>query len=155
MPSPRPKPTALKLISGNAGKRKINKAEPKPKREIPSCPAHLSDAGKVAWSHLSVMLDRIGVLTEADAYALERACACYAELLELQTLVDRDGMTYSTTSTAGETVIKGNPAVAMLADADRRFKGYLVEFGLTPAARSKVKVDGSEQKDELDEFFGT
>ena len=76
-------------------------------------------------------------------------------VLELQTLVDRDGLTYSTTSTAGETVIKGNPAVAMLADADRRFKGYLVEFGLTPAARSKVKVDGSEQKDELDEFFGT
>ena len=38
---------------------------------------------------------------------------------------------------------------------DAGFKGYLVEFGLTPAARSKVKVDGSEQKDELDEFFGT
>ena len=151
----KPTPTALKLVKGNPGKRAINKKEPKPKREIPSCPAHLKDAAKVAWGRLSVMLDRIGVLTEADAYALERACACYAELLELQTLVDRDGLTYSTTSTAGETVIKGNPAVAMLADADRRFKGYLVEFGLTPAARSKVKVDGSEQKDELDEFFGT
>ena len=70
MPSPRPKPTALKLISGNAGKRKINKAEPKPKREIPSCPAHMSDAGKVAWGRLSVLLDRMGVLTEADSAAL-------------------------------------------------------------------------------------
>ena len=151
----RPKPTHLKVVAGNPGKRALNKAEPQPNRQIPSCPAHLKDAAKVAWGRLSVMLDRIGVLTEADAYALERACACYAELLELQTLVDRDGLTYSTTSTAGEAVIKGNPAVAMLADADRRFKGYLVEFGLTPAARSKVKVDGSEQKDELDEFFGT
>ncbi len=43
-------------------------------------------------------------------------------------------------------MIKANPAVAMLADADRRFKSYLVEFGLTPAARTKVKVDGGEKK---------
>jgi len=32
----------------------------------------------------------------------------------------------------------------------------LVEFGLTPAARSKVQVNGGEkEKDPLEEFFGT
>ncbi|EBK3761433.1 phage terminase small subunit P27 family, partial [Salmonella enterica] len=35
------------------------------------------------------------------------------------------------------------------------FKSYLVEFGLTPAARTKVKVDGGEEKeDPLNQFFG-
>lgn len=43
----------------------------------------------------------------------------------------------------------------MLADADRRFKSYLVEFGLTPAARSKVKMNGGEEEeDPLNQYFG-
>jgi phage terminase small subunit len=43
----------------------------------------------------------------------------------------------------------------MLADADRRFKSYLVEFGLTPAARSKVQIKDDEPKeDQFAEFFG-
>jgi P27 family predicted phage terminase small subunit len=106
---------------------------------------------------MSVLLDRMGVLTEADTYALERGCAVYAEILTYQRLVDESGATYTTTSTQGDTVIKANPAVAMLADADRRFKAWLVEFGLTPAARSKVHVqnaDDDKKEDPLSEFFG-
>ena len=164
----RPKPTVLKLVTGNPGKRAINKREPKPRREIPSCPAHLSDSAKVAWGRLCVILDRMGVLTEADSLALERLCDCYTEILECREIVARDGRTYSsittkTTSEEGEettteevkSLLKANPAVAMLADADRRFKSYLVEFGLTPAARTKVKTepDGDEKKDPLGKYF--
>lgn len=163
MPSPRPKPTALKLVAGNPGKRKINKREPKPRKVIPSCPEHLSTTSKVAWGKLCVLLDRMGVLTEADALALERLCDCYAEILECRELIARDGRTYSSVSTAKNegdlpsVLMKANPAVAMLADADRRFKGYLVEFGLTPAARSKVEIkggNGDKQEDPIQEFFG-
>lgn len=158
----RPKPTHLKVVSGNPGKRALNKREPKPKKVIPSCPEHLSTESKVAWGRLCVLLDRMGVLTEADALALERLCDCYSEILECRELIERDGRTYSSVSAAkneGEEpqfLLKANPAVAMLADADRRFKGYLVEFGLTPAARSKVQVkdDGDNEKDPLKEFFG-
>lgn len=159
----RPKPTHLKVVSGNPGKRAINKKEPKPARETPSCPAHLSDTSKVAWGRLCVLLDRMGVLTEADALALERLCDCYAEILECRELIARDGRTYSSIRGIGDedspieqVLMKANPAVAMLADADRRFKGYLVEFGLTPAARSKVQArgDDDEKKDPLNEFFG-
>ena len=156
MPSPRPKPTALKLVEGNKGKRALNKTEPKPKRVIPSCPAHLSDVGKVAWGRLSVLLDRMGVLTEADSAALERLCDCYSDILECRDLIARDGRTYTNDSQGG-TLIKGNPAVAMLSDADKRFKSYLIEFGLTPAARSKVHAapdDETNKKDPLSEFFG-
>ncbi|QRF55750.1 phage terminase small subunit P27 family [Variovorax paradoxus] len=148
-----PKPTHLKVVSGNPGKRAINKREPKPKREIPSCPAYLSDVGKVAWGRLGVLLDRMGVLTEADGPALERLCDCYAELLELRDSLSSQGRTYETDGG----LIKANPAAAMFADADRRFKSYLVEFGLTPAARSKVQAapdDDKDKKDPLAEFFG-
>ncbi|WP_414867559.1 phage terminase small subunit P27 family [Pseudomonas donghuensis] len=115
----------------------------------------MSSEGQVAWGRLTVLLDRMGVLTEADGFALERLCDCYAEILALRDLVDAQGRIYETTSTQGELVLKANPAVAMLADVDRRFKSYLVEFGLTPAARSKVQVKDDEPKeDEFAEFFG-
>ena len=170
MPGRRPKPTVLKLVEGNRGKRASNKAEPKPKREIPSCPAHLDDTSKVAWGRMCALLDRMGVLTEADVFALERMCDCYSEILQCQELIKRDGRTYSSVTTQvidenGATnvtiqevksLLKANPAVAMLADADRRFKGYLIEFGLTPSARSKVHAtsDDNDKKDPLGEFFG-
>lgn len=151
----RPTPTELKLVRGNPGKRAINKNEPKPARRIPSAPAHLPNEAQVAWGRLTVLLDRMGVLTEADGFALERLCDCYAEILALRELVDLQGRTYETTSTQGELVLKANPAVAMLADVDRRFKSYLVEFGLTPAARSKVQVkDNDDEEDPLAEHFG-
>lgn len=152
----RPKPTILKVVGGNAGKRKQNVTEPKPRREIPSCPAHLDDSGKVAWGRLSVLLDRMEVLTEADSFALERLADCYTDILECRALIERDGRTYTTTTAQGDTLIKGNPAVNQLRAADAQFKSYLVEFGLTPAARSKVHAipNDDDKKDPLQEFFG-
>ncbi|EBA4960546.1 phage terminase small subunit P27 family, partial [Salmonella enterica subsp. enterica serovar Montevideo] len=117
-------------------------------------PAHLSDWGKVAWGRLTVLLDGMGILTVADSLALERLCDIYADILQLRLTIADEGRTYIV-QTEGGFLIKANPAVAMLADADRRFKSYLVEFGLTPAARTKVKVDGGEEKeDPLNQFFG-
>ena len=152
----RPKPTVLKLVAGNPGKRKTSKAEPKPKREIPSCPAHMSDTGKVAWGRLSVLLDRMGVLTEADSAAFERLCDCYSDVLICRESLIADGWTYKTQDMAGNTLIKGNPAANQLRAADAQFKSYLIEFGLTPAARSKVHAtpDDDKKADPLQEFFG-
>lgn len=152
----RPTPTALKLVTGNAGKRAINKKEPKPKRVIPSCPAHLGDEAKVAWGRLTVLLDKMGVLTEADTFALERLVDCYADILACRDLIQQGGRTYKTVDTNGNTLIKNNPAVNQLRAADSQFKSYLVEFGLTPAARSKVEVnppDADEKKDPLASYF--
>lgn len=150
----RPTPTALKLVKGNPGKRATNKKEPRPAREIPSCPAHLTDDAKVAWGRLTVLLDRMGVLTEADALALERLCDCYADILACRELVERDGRTYTTQSEGG-ILIKTNPAVNQLRAADAQFKSYLVEFGLTPAARTKVNAKDSDDDDKKEDPIGS
>ncbi|MGM7762945.1 phage terminase small subunit P27 family [Yersinia enterocolitica] len=151
----RPTPTHLKVVTGNPGKRPLNKKEPQPAREIPSPPAHLTDWGKAAWGRLTLLLDQMGVLTVADTMALERLCDLYAEILRLRQQIDIEGNTYTTKTQMGDFLIKGHPAVGQLADADRRFKGYLIEFGLTPAARSKVNVNGGEkEEDPLAQFFG-
>ena len=61
-----PKPTLLKLVEGNSDDRAINETEPKPRREIPSCPAHPDHSVKVAWGRLLVLRDRMGVLIDVD-----------------------------------------------------------------------------------------
>src|SRR5262249_22001030 len=38
----RPKPTRLKVITGNPGKRPLNEHEPRPEPQIPPCPSELS-----------------------------------------------------------------------------------------------------------------
>mgnify|MGYP000935816214 CR=1 FL=1 len=156
MAAPRPTPTILRLVKGNPGRRKINKREPKPRRVVPSCPAYLSDSGKIAWGRLTVILDRIGVLTEADALALERLCDCYSDILASRELIERDGRTYRTVNESGQELMKANPAVAQLRAAESAFRSYLIEFGLTPAARSKVTAapDANKKADPLGQYFG-
>ena len=43
MASPKPKPTKLKILEGNPGKRPLNLNEPKPKQVVPKCPDWLMD----------------------------------------------------------------------------------------------------------------
>lgn len=156
MASPRPKPTHLKVVAGNPGKRPLNQAEPKPRRERPSPPAHLSARAREAWGYVSALLDRMGVLTEADAVALEQLCEVYAEVIDLRADIAANGRFQTVTTKAGGEMERLRPAYAALMDADRRLKGWLIEFGKTPSARSKVKTDGegAEQADPAAEFFG-
>lgn len=149
----RPTPTHLKVVTGNPGKRAINKNEPKPPADPVKMPAHLNATAKSAWTNVKSILGRMGVLSKADEYALERLVSCYAEIRDCEKAIKTHGRTYETYNDSGGIMHRPRPEVAMLADADRRFKSYLVEFGLTPAARSKIQIDESK-KDDLEEFFG-
>lgn len=159
-------PTQLKLVRGNPGNRPLNESEPTPDSGIPRMPSHLSPRAKRTWKKLCGLLSDMGVLTLADGLALERLCDVYDEILELRKDIDKNGRTYQSIKmldddkgmpVAEQLLIKPNPAVAMLSDADKRFKSYLSEFGLTPAARSKIQIsngDGNKKENPLNSYFG-
>jgi P27 family predicted phage terminase small subunit len=134
----KPKPTALKLVAGNPGRRKLNAKEAKPKRVIPAPPAHLTPAALVAWGSLSKGLDRLGLLTEIDALALEQLCEDYVEIVELRADVAANGRFQTVTTQSGDKMERTRPAATQLADAERRFRAMLAEFGMTPSSRSRV-----------------
>lgn len=149
MATPKPTPTALRLIKGNPGKRALNKSEPQPKKGAPKCPAHLDTKAKTAWKKLCERLDEMGVLTLADEYALEVLVSIYARIRDLQRAVKNYGSTtYTTISTQGETVVKAYPEVSQLEKAESLFRSYLTEFGLTPSARTKIQTGEKEDKDD-------
>lgn len=152
MPGRRSTPTAMKIASGNPGKRAINKREPKPPAGVPTPPEHLSDEARRVWFALAPMLDAMGVLTQADAIELEVLCEDYAEWLELKKDIQANGRVQTVTTKSGDEFIRQRPQVGMLQDADRRLKGHLAEFGLTPASRSKVTI--SEKSEGEDKYFG-
>lgn len=134
----RPKPSHLKVVQGTARKDRSNPDEPQPTLGSPVPPVWLSDEAKVQWGRFSVWLEQMGVLTVADGPALERLVSVYLEVRDLEASLTREGRTYATQSTVGERVVKAHPAVAMLNSADGRLRQMLIEFGLTPAARTKV-----------------
>ncbi len=45
----KPKPTAIKVLEGNPGKRELNLSEPKPEKKAPKCPAWLEPEAKREW----------------------------------------------------------------------------------------------------------
>ena len=51
MPGPPKKPTALKLVAGNPGKRALNKLEPKPRGNLYDAPDWLTDTQRVGWAY--------------------------------------------------------------------------------------------------------
>ena len=57
----KPKPTRLKLIEGNPGRRPIRGHEPQPPASQPTCPAHLSPTAKAEWKRLAQSLNAIGL----------------------------------------------------------------------------------------------
>ncbi|CAO3445768.1 hypothetical protein [Azospirillum argentinense] len=150
-----PKPTHLKLVKGTAQKCRTNKAEPKPERGIPSPPAYLTDKAKTTWGAVSVILDNMGVLTEADGPAMSGLCEAYADLMAAReslaqpmllppdsagnaAVVAEAGERYYWTFGKSGPMRRQRPEIADIADADRRFAGWLAKFGLTPADRTRV-----------------
>ena len=61
----KPKPTALKKLEGNPGKRKMNTKEPVPGKGMPDCPKWLLPEAKEEWKRLCQKLSDMG-LTEVD-----------------------------------------------------------------------------------------
>lgn len=143
-------PAEVKRARGTLRKSREKAAPELPVSGYQAPPAHLSKEEKALWKVFCTLAAEMRVLTEADLHTLERLCGCAAEVRHLHAAIAVQGHTYQTETG----LIKANPAVAMLADADRRLLAYLTHFGMTPAARSKVAVLGKDgHANPEEEFF--
>ena len=143
----KPVPSHLKLVRGNPGKRAINRSEPKPRRERPSAPAHISDTAREVWGQAVLTLDEMGVLTAADVFAIEVLCEAIADHRDAGETIAAEGRFYETTTKEGSAMWRLHPAVALRSDADRRVRGWCAEFGLTPSARSRIETTPKQAED--------
>lgn len=151
----KPKPTAEKKAAGNPGNRPLNENEPEIQPGIPEMPDHLRPDAVDAWNQICERLGPTGILTKVDGLALEMLVEAYADLLTARKAIADFGSEYYTTTNAeGSVMHRAHPAVAIVQDADRRVRSWASEFGMTPSARSKVKVDGNKRDENpADKYF--
>lgn len=154
MPPPKKQPTHLALIKGNPGRRPINKKEPKKVAPKLRVPAHLDPIAKTLWKKLTKQLDDLGVLSDTDLTGLEQCCELYARIRRLRADLRKLGATtYESIKDTGEVLIKAYPQVAQLDAAERNFRSFITEFGLTPSSRTKVEVkDKPAEGDPLEKY---
>lgn len=79
-----PKPTALKELTGNPGKRAMPKDEPEPEIAGVEAPAHLSEIARQEWERLAPELIRLRLLTVVDLGLLAAWCVAWADFCEAE-----------------------------------------------------------------------
>ena len=130
-PGVKQKSANLKLLNGNPGKRDINKDEPQPRGDKPSCPSWVQGYARDVWRRLIDDLHRMKVVTydDRDMFAV-----------------------YCTLFSAYRDAVVANDAKEMRLIAPQ-FRLCASELGLTPSARAGLVVsrdadgkDGDKKK---------
>jgi len=143
------KPTALKLLGGIKKKSRLNPYEPKPEIAMPEAPRHLSKIARAEWDRITVHLYRLGLLSEIDMAALAAYCQVYGRWVKAEEAINRlasgdnELAGYLTKTTNGNII--QSPLLGVANTALVLMHKYLVEFGFTPAARSKVTTTNTKQ----------
>lgn len=165
MPGRRPKPTALKELSGNPGHRPLNDSEPNPERVAPEMPKGMAIAARREWSRIVPALLQLGVLSSIDGKALAAYCDAYSMWELARKDLHKNGLVQDSPALDKENcaifiegapliIRKKNPAFEIYNTAAKLMKSFLIEFGLTPASRSKLKIQKPAEKDPMEEFLG-
>lgn len=142
IPGRKPKPTNLKVLEGNPGKRPLPKNEPKPAPIAPKCPAWLDSIGKREWKRVAPVLFRLGLLTEVDGTALAGYCDAYSMWRRAREGL-RDGLTFSTPN--GYLLQK--PEVSIANTAMKHVRAFCEQFGMTPSSRGRMSLPEEEDDD--------
>src|SRR4051812_21481007 len=130
----RPKPTRLKMLTGNPGKRPLNGDEPRPDANIPECPPELGPLAKQEWDRLVGELAALRLLTNLDRAALAAYCGSYALWAEATAQIQKYGAMIK--SPTGFPI--QSPYLAIANRQAEIMMRIASEFGFTPASRSRI-----------------
>ena len=130
----RPKPTAIRRMDGNPGKRGWNSDEPMPPDRLPTCPEHLSNVAAKEWRRVAKTLHSIGVLTVIDRAALAAYCQAYGRWVEAEEKLADTPTIFKTPSG----YVQQSPWLAIANKQLELMGRYMTELGMTPASRSRV-----------------
>lgn len=141
-PGRAPKPSSLKLVQGNPGRRPIGNDEPLPEIVAPDCPAHLTPDARAEWDRIMPLLIRLKIVSEIDTAALALYCQSYGRWQEAERKIaemkEKGGDGLLVKAPSGYPI--QNPYLAIANRAMEDCNKYLQQFGLSPAARTRVTV---------------
>lgn len=149
MPSPKPLAVEDKILRGNPGKRAL--PEPIAPTELlfdlPEPPSYLGEYGTKEWHRTGPALIRMRMLAESDLPAFQAYCMNINLMIESALDMQTNGLTIM-----GQRGRIKNPAVVSFGQATTAIRGFVSEFGLSPSARTRIKVP-TENEDILQQLM--
>lgn len=137
---PPPTPTdILKLRGSHRGNERPN--EPRPRKAAPVCPRCLPKEAKAVWKHLVPMLQETKILTVADGGALERYCCLFVRWRAMVKWLEENGEVQET----DKGYRQQQPEVSIASNLAKELGRLEAEFGLTPAARTRIQVESKPE----------
>lgn len=101
----------------------------------PPPPEDFNAAARRLWVHTAQLLNRMGVLTEADMMALENLVRWRIEEAKMTRRIEKDGLMVK----GRERTFVRNPLLSSRAELRRQISAMMDKFGLTPESRVKFK----------------
>jgi P27 family predicted phage terminase small subunit len=143
-------PTALTLVKGNPGKRKLPKNEPKPESSAPPPPADLGPDGVKEWQRIVEPLARLGLMTDLDVLALAAYCDAADTWMRARRIFEQLAGASPKTGAFMVRTPNGSvqiaPIVSVIRTARADMVRFAAEFGMTPSARAGMEVDPAAGK---------
>lgn len=137
-----PKPTRIKELTGNPGRRPLNTREPQPELGAPTRPEWLLPEAKREWNRVVPQLERLGLLAKVDRALLAAYCQCWARYVRAEADITANGTTFET-----DKGYEGpRPAVGIAAKMIQQMTVLSAKFGLTPSDRGRMQLPESIEK---------
>lgn len=145
----KPKPSAIKELEGNPGKRAVNHQEPKPDVAIPVCPPHLKGVARTEWKRLTEELLALKLISKINRATLAICCTAWADYVKACNKLDKEGEVI----VSDQGGMYQNPWVAIKKRSMDQVMKFYAEFGMTPSSLTRLKVDVPTEEDEMAGFL--
>jgi len=142
---PAPKPTHMRVIEGNPGKRALPAGEPAPRRgaRTPSMPGWLPENAQAIWRQHARALWELGLLTEIDVDALATLSETTALYRTAVRMIGTGGAVWTSEETG---YTQASAWVAIRNNTLKQMRALWQEFGMTPSSRTRVQVGKTEEE---------
>lgn len=138
----KPKPTQIKMVTGNPGKRPLNESEPQPDGNLYDPPDWFNDEQKKGWRY-ALATAPLGLLKLLDRGAL--TVWVVAESLHRQATIEM--------ATVGGLIVKApsgtpmqNPYLPIVNRQAEIMLRVIGELGFSPASRPRITIDLPQPK---------
>lgn len=154
--SRRPKPTKLKLLEGNPGKRKINKSEPEPAPGMPTMPEWIKTfpVAVTEWERESTILFHMGIMSDAEAALLATRCYIASQIQEMAEQIEKEGRVVyvSKMDSLGNEVMeaKANPKAIQMTNLIKEYRQHGSLLGLDAPSRTKLSIESGNKKSKFE-----
>lgn len=145
-------PIETKKARGTNRSDRENKKQP---RKVPmdgGVPNWLDDVASKKYVELKEVLQQMKILSKSDLAMLAKLCDSWSNFMEARKVIQKDGLTYTTTTAQGDIMIRPRPEFGIMDKERNNLIKYFTEFGMTPSSRQRVQMLEDDPKDPFAEI---